>query len=69
MVGINVCWVEGSNMCLLESVLGDYRGLKFESLPSCNEYRIYVSRCKLEGSMLSHPVHSCITIQIIELRV
>ena len=56
-------------MCPLESVLGDCCRLKCESSPCCNEDIINVGRCRLEGSKISHLVHYCITIQIIELSV
>ena len=69
VVCVNVWWVEGENMCLLEIVLGDCRGWKFESFPCRNGDIIYVSRYKLDGSMVSHPVQYCITIQILELHV
>ena len=59
----------GGGGCLLETFLRFFCGWQFESFPCFNVDIIHVGRCKLEESMVSHPVHSCITIQILELCV
>ena len=56
-------------MCLVGGILGDLSGLQFESFLCFNEDVFHVDGRELEGSILSFPFHSCITIYILDLQV
>ena len=67
-VHVFVRWVNGELVLLLEIIVGDGSIWQFFSFPCFKNGVIHVGRRELDGSMLHHPVHSCITIQILELQ-
>ena len=69
VVGAIIWWGEVGDIFLLDIFPGDLCGWWFESFPCFNEDTLHLVWCTLECSMVSHTVHSCITIQIIELHV
>ena len=55
--------------CFSWNLSGLLLRMRFWKILMFNKDRINVGRCKLEVSVIPHPVHSCITIQILELHV
>ena len=69
VVNVNFWWVEGVDICFLGIFLGDCRGWNDEKFPCRNEDIINLGKCTLVVSRVYHPVHSCITIQILDIQV
>ena len=54
--------------CLIEGILRDGSGKQFEILPCFNKDVIHVGHSELEGVMITHTVHYCITMQLLEIQ-
>ena len=64
-----VWWGKREKVCILEIILGDRSGCQLQSFPTFNKDIIDVGWHEILGSMIPHPVNSCITIHFVENKI